>query len=213
MGAAMAPRRYLSGVMPSCDAVRSYRRLLELYPASYMARVTECPARRLLLELVHAAGVGVGSRRDAEHALESSLQMKWALMKFRSQTRQGKRFVQVLLDVAAHGLHRFRRAVAADRLRPAAQAGTVAGFLGLIGLAGRRLHSRAADAAPGTMAGNTRRSKTRQIQSLPSWLASRAQNGLPAQALAVLVAALVAGAISVASVRLSIALVVIMLKA
>ena len=41
--AAIAPRRYLSGVMPSCDAVRSYNRLLEPYPASYMARVTESP--------------------------------------------------------------------------------------------------------------------------------------------------------------------------
>ena len=35
--------------MPSCDAVRSYKRLLELYPASYMARVTEWPACRLRL--------------------------------------------------------------------------------------------------------------------------------------------------------------------
>ena len=41
MGTATEPRRYLSGVMPSCEAVRSYNRLLELYPASYMARVTE----------------------------------------------------------------------------------------------------------------------------------------------------------------------------
>src|SRR5580693_2800917 len=63
MGAAIAPRRYLSGVMPSCDAVRSYKRLLELKPASYMDRVTECPARRLSLswlmrqESAYARGV------------------------------------------------------------------------------------------------------------------------------------------------------------
>ena len=82
MGAAIAPRRYLSGVMPSCDAVRSYKRLLELYPASYMDRVTECPARRLSFELVHAAGVGVGSRRDAQDTLECPLQMERALVKF-----------------------------------------------------------------------------------------------------------------------------------
>jgi hypothetical protein len=49
MGAAIAPRRYLSGVMPRCEAVRSYKRLLELNPASYIERVTECPARRLFL--------------------------------------------------------------------------------------------------------------------------------------------------------------------
>ena len=43
----MAPRRYLSGVMPSCEAVRSYSRLLDPYPASYIARVTESPACKL----------------------------------------------------------------------------------------------------------------------------------------------------------------------
>ena len=51
IAAAIAPRRYLSGVMPSCDAVRSYNRLLAPYPASYMARVTVSPACRFLLSV------------------------------------------------------------------------------------------------------------------------------------------------------------------
>src|SRR5215470_12306668 len=41
--AATAPRRYFPGSIPNSDAVREYKRLLELYPASCMARVTDCP--------------------------------------------------------------------------------------------------------------------------------------------------------------------------
>ena len=43
MVAATAPRRYLPGSIPNSEAVREYNRLLELYPASCIARVTDCP--------------------------------------------------------------------------------------------------------------------------------------------------------------------------
>ena len=61
--------------------------------------------------------------------------MKRALVKFCSQPGERERFIQVLLDIAAHRLHHFRRAVAADRSGTAAQAGTVARFFGLVRLA------------------------------------------------------------------------------
>src|SRR5215469_610899 len=46
IAAATAPRRYFPGSIPNSDAVREYRRLVELYPASCMARVTDCPDRK-----------------------------------------------------------------------------------------------------------------------------------------------------------------------
>ena len=72
-------------------------------------------------------------------------------MKFRCQARQGQRFVEVLFDVAAHCLDGFRRLVAADGFGTAAQAGTIASFFRLVGLAkeGYILASRAARWARG----------------------------------------------------------------
>ena len=60
--------------------------------------------------------------------------MERALAEFRSQPAQRDRFIQVALDVTADGLDHFRLLVAADCFRTAAQAGTVAGFFGFIGL-------------------------------------------------------------------------------
>ena len=61
--------------------------------------------------------------------------MERALVEFRSQAAQRDRFVQMLLDVAADCFHHLGLAVAADRFGTAAQAGTVAGFLGFVRLA------------------------------------------------------------------------------
>ncbi len=90
---------------------------------------------QIALELVHAAGVGVGARRDAKHGLERALQMERALAELRSQAAQRDRFVQMPLDVAADRLDHLRLLVAANRLRTATQAGAEAGFLGFIGTA------------------------------------------------------------------------------
>jgi hypothetical protein len=110
----------LSGVIPNCEAVRSYNRLLEL---------------QIAFELVHAARVGVGSWRNAERSFERALKMERALVEFLAQLAQRDWFIQVALDVAAYGFHHLRLPIAANRFRTAAQAGPVAGFLGFVGLA------------------------------------------------------------------------------
>src|ERR1700690_3353653 len=61
--------------------------------------------------------------------------MERALAEFRSQTDQRDRFIQMPLDIAAHRFHHLRLLVAANCLGTATQTGTVAGFLGFVGLA------------------------------------------------------------------------------
>src|SRR4051812_49933776 len=39
------PRWYVAGVMPNAEPARSYKRLLDPYPASYIAGVTRSPLR------------------------------------------------------------------------------------------------------------------------------------------------------------------------
>src|SRR5882724_3843329 len=53
--------------------------------------------------------------------------MERALVKLSSQLREGDRFVEVTLDIAAHGLDQIRLRTA-NSLRAAAQAGPVSGF-------------------------------------------------------------------------------------
>ena len=48
-------------------------------------------------------GVRIFLGRNSEHGLECSLQMKRALMEFRTQARERDRLIQVLLDVTADG--------------------------------------------------------------------------------------------------------------
>ncbi len=66
------------------------------------------PGLQIALELVHAAGIGIGPGRDAQHCFECALQMKGTLAKFRSQAAQRDRFIQMALDIAAYGLDHFR---------------------------------------------------------------------------------------------------------
>ena len=148
------------------------------------------PGAQIILELVHAARVGVGSRRDAQHAFEGTLQMERALMKFRSETRQSKRFIEVLLNIAAHGFYRSRRA-AACCFGPAAQAGAITGLLGVIGLLkeGHVFPARATGRAGWPAVHASRRHGKNKITVLTG---VTRQNRLPVMVLIVVVAALVA---------------------
>jgi Carbohydrate family 9 binding domain-like len=147
---------------------------------------------KIILELVHAAGVGIGSRRDAQNALERSLQMKRTLVKFGSESGQRKRFVQMLLNIAAYGFYRFRRTVAAYRLGTAAQAGAIASIFRLFRFA-EEGHVLAAG-PPGRAGRPAIHASRRHGKNEVTILAGiTGQNGLPVQALLVFVVALVAG--------------------
>jgi hypothetical protein len=61
--------------------------------------------------------------------------MKRTLAKLRSEAAQCDRFIQMPFDVAAYCFDHRYLLVAAYRLGAATQAGTVAGFLGFVGLA------------------------------------------------------------------------------
>ena len=91
------------------------------------------PGLQVALQHTQAAGVGVLARRDAEHRLKPSLQMKRALPKLLAQTIQSQRLVEMLLDEAANRLHAVGLGVAVERLRPAAQTGAISGLLGQFG--------------------------------------------------------------------------------
>ena len=144
--------------------------------------------------------------------LEGALQVERALVKFFTKSCQGERFVEVLLDEAAHRLYYFRGGVAACGFRPATQAGAVAGVFCFSGL-WKNVRSRGGVAGPGTKVGNRRRWKTRQKRIFhPDW-----RHGLEPPASTGFECFLHDSdspwAISFASTRLSIALVVMMLKA
>src|SRR5581483_2508709 len=87
---------------------------------------------QVALQLVHAAGIRIGLRTDPQNCLESSLQVKWTLAELCAQPLQGDRFVEMLLNVPANGLHHLLLRIAAEGTRAAAQAGAVAGFFRII---------------------------------------------------------------------------------
>jgi len=113
-------------------------------------------------------------------------------VKFRTQSGERERFVQMLLDVTAHGFHCLRRGIGARSLWLAAQAGTIAGFFCLSGFS-EESHILAAW-APGRArrpAINTGRGYGKNKLAILFRVA--AQHGVPLHVLFVLVAALVAG--------------------
>ena len=93
------------------------------------------PGLKIALELIHAAGIGIGAGRDSQYCFKRALQMERALLEGRAQPRQRDRLIEMLFDVAAYGFHHFHLRVSADRPRTAAQTGAIAGLLGVVGLA------------------------------------------------------------------------------
>src|SRR5439155_27338944 len=90
---------------------------------------------QVALELIHAAGIGIGAGRNSQDRFERSLQMEGALAEGLTQPSQGDRLIELLLDVAAYRLHHFHLRVSADSQRTTAKTGTIAGSRGPIGLA------------------------------------------------------------------------------
>src|SRR5205807_7523111 len=83
----------------------------------------------------HAAGIRIGSGSNSQHRLEFSLQMKWAQVESASQPRQCQGLIEILFDVTANGLHRFRLSVPRKSFRTATQASAIACALGLFRMA------------------------------------------------------------------------------
>src|ERR1019366_7627286 len=86
---------------------------------------------QILFYLAQAAGVDVGLRRHAEHRFEGPLQVKRAAPKFFGQKAKRQAVFDMLFDVAAHGADQRGLGVSVHRLGTAAQAGAIAGLLGL----------------------------------------------------------------------------------
>ena len=87
---------------------------------------------QIAFELAQAAGIGVFARRDSERCFETALQMERALAKSFAQAFKRDRLIEMLLDVAADLFDHIGLRIAAQQPRPAAQAGSKAGFLGLL---------------------------------------------------------------------------------
>ena len=69
---------------------------------------------QVALELIHAAGIGIGAGRNSQDRFERALQMEGALAEGLTQPSQGDRLIEMLLDVAADSLHHFHLRVSAD---------------------------------------------------------------------------------------------------
>jgi hypothetical protein len=112
-------------------------------------------------------------------------------VKFRPKPSQRERFVKVLLDVAAHGFHRFSRAVATCCFGPTTEAGAIAGMLRLVGFA-----KKGYVLAPWTPSGTgwpaiySGRGHGKNEASILAGITG--QNGLPVKALVDFIAALLA---------------------
>src|SRR5436309_12691937 len=63
---------------------------------------------QVALELIHAAGIGIGAGRNSQDRFERALQMEGALAEGLTQPSQGDRLIEMLLDVAADSLHHFQ---------------------------------------------------------------------------------------------------------
>src|SRR5207244_13124798 len=92
---------------------------------------------QVALELIHAAGIGIGAGRNSQDRFERALQMEGALSEGLAQPSQGDRLIEMLLNVAVQSLHHSHLRISADSGGTAASTSTIAGFLSLIVLAER----------------------------------------------------------------------------
>ncbi len=108
--------------------------------AGPVSRVIHRPRHRiarLQIPLQHPqpARVGILPRRDSQHRLKATLQMKRALAEFFGQPVQRQRLIEMLLDKPADRLHPVRLSIPAERLWPAPQARPIPGLLRPFGIA------------------------------------------------------------------------------